>query len=613
MLKHALAYARKGLYVFPLRETDKRPQIKEWQNSATTDQDQIRQWWGNWPKANIGIVCGKSGLTVVDLDVKDGLDGIDAWDALCVEHGINDNTRTAKTPSGGLHVYYRSNGHDLHNTAGVLAPGIDTRSNGGYVVAPPSVLPTGSYTWESETPTIEIPNKIVDLLQTKKHKRFMLPDQIEKGNRNPTLFSYACQLRAKGHDHASILAELKMANDRCNPPLEISELENITESACKYEQGTTRYPKSAEYIQVLTGLGYSFRLNECTDRLEVNGQPIADITEKTINAQLRDLGYPRVNVARDAYWAHAGKNSYHPVREYLDGLRWNGQDHISALSCYFDDSLDAFPVFLKRWLIGAIAKAYTGAQNRMLVLDGKQDIGKSHFAAWLLPESLDKSYYLAGPIQPDNKDDKIRLMSVWLWEVAELGSTTRKADREALKAFLSYEQVTVRVPYGHYDLVKPALASFIGTVNNETGILSDPTGNRRFMISHITNIDWRYSQDIDANQVWAQAKALYDSGETWRLIGNEKELANQINETYQVENILEAFFCDAFEITDDPRDFLTTQEALSALYAVGWTGNGNQRNDSRELGKTATKLGIKRDRRLVNKGQKRGLVGIKKL
>ena len=120
MLKDALQYAGKGLYVFPLRENDKRPQIKGWQENATTDETQIREWWTTWPKANIGIVCGLSGLTVVDVDMKHDVDGIKNWEALCFDHGIDDKTRTAVTPSGGIHLYYRSNGRNLHNTSGKL-------------------------------------------------------------------------------------------------------------------------------------------------------------------------------------------------------------------------------------------------------------------------------------------------------------------------------------------------------------------------------------------------------------------------------------------------------------------------------------------------------------
>jgi predicted P-loop ATPase len=226
-----------------------------------------------------------------------------------------------------------------------------------------------------------------------------------------------------------------------------------------------------------------------------------------------------------------------------------------------------FALFLKRWLIGAIAKAYQAEQNRMLVLDGPQDVGKSHFARWLCKPL--QGLFVEGPINPDNKDDQIRLMRSWIWEVAELGSTTRRADQEALKYFLTMRQVTVRKPYGKFDIVKPALASFIGTVNNEAGILNDPTGSRRFMVAKLLSINWDYVL-LDVNQVWAQAKALYDAGETWKLQDADADLATQANEDYQIEDPLLSYVLRRFDITGDPANRLETAEILRELHLDGW-------------------------------------------
>ena len=97
-----------------------------------------------------------------------------------------------------------------------------------------------------------------------------------------------------------------------------------------------------------------------------------------------------------------------------------------------------------------------------LVLDGPQGIGKSFLVRWLCPK---ERYYIEGGINTEDKDSLIRLASKWIWEVGELQATTRKADREALKDFISRRDVTVRPAYGRYDIVKPALASFIVTIN----------------------------------------------------------------------------------------------------------------------------------------------------
>jgi predicted P-loop ATPase len=323
-----------------------------------------------------------------------------------------------------------------------------------------------------------------------------------------------------------------------------------------------------DYLSALSFFQYRFRLNICTDRVECNEEPLTDVVAAQIRVRMRDFGYEHATRFEDAYLAAAADNPFHPVQAYLDGLRWDGQDHIARLASYFPDVNQVFGLFLRRWLIGAVAKAYKAEQNRMLVLDGAQNLGKSHFAQWLC--SPLKHLFVEGPINPDSKDDLIRLMDSWIWEVAELGSTTRRADQEALKYFLTIRQVTARKPYGKYDIIKPALASFIGTVNNEAGILSDPTGSRRFMVAHLVDIDQSYDGKEDVDQVWAQAKALYDQGETWQLKGAEADLAQQANEEYKIEDPLLSYVLQRFDVTGDQSDRLETARILKELHIDGW-------------------------------------------
>ncbi len=399
-----------------------------------------------------------------------------------------------------------------------------------------------------------------------------------------------------GGSTAELLSLIQKVPDYTPPaePDPPAKTETETPETEKPKKKKKPYPKSSEYISVLAALGYSFRMNQCNDRVEVNRQPMSDALESKIRAELRDRKYLRVNVAKDAYIAYAYDHSYHPIKDYLNGLEWDRVDHIGDLAGYFEDADDIFPTFLKRWLIGAVAKVYRAEQNRMLVLDGKQDIGKSHFVRWLAGGVPDP-YFVEAPIDPDDKDTSIRLMSCWLWEVAELGSTTRKADREALKHFLTQRQVTVRAPYGHYDLVKPALASFIGTVNNECGILSDPTGSRRFMVCNLTGIDWGYT-DLDAGQVWAQAVWLYRAGEPWRLTDAARAKANEINAGYEIEEPLDAFILNAFVETDDPKKRMTTLAIITELKGAGWTGERTQRREAMEISKAMTRLGFEKYR-----------------
>ena len=365
--------------------------------------------------------------------------------------------------------------------------------------------------------------------------------------------------------------------------------------------------KSAEYVRALYDLGYSFRANVLDDSIEVNGECISDLLTATIRTEMRDLGYHRVNVMEDAYWREANLHRHHPIRDYLKTLAWDGKPHIATMAGYFVDKYGRFHDWIRRWMIGAVARVYEPTQNRMLVLDSDQGLGKSFWVSWLA--SPMPRHMIEGPIDPANKDSWVRLINKWVWEVAELGSTTRKADREALKHFLSVQFATVRPPYGKFDLHKPALASFIGTVNNESGILSDPTGNRRFMISHLTDIDWSYSKDLEPDDLWAEAHEAYLAGEAWHLSGAELKAAQDINDLYEVEDAFEGVVVSHFQIDYQNPTWTPTSDLLDHLYGTGLTGN--RRSNSIQLGNCLNAMGFERARRSGPSGKKVwGYIGI---
>jgi hypothetical protein len=373
--------------------------------------------------------------------------------------------------------------------------------------------------------------------------------------------------------------------------------------------------KRRDYIHALESLNYLFMLNICTDRVEVNGEPITDVKEAEIKSDLRNLGMNRVNVARDHYIAHASKRGrYHPVRYYLTSLRWDGKPHIEALASYFKDRHKAFIFILKLFLIGAVAKAMTGERNRMLVLDGEQSLGKSHFVRWLVPECMRERQFVESPINPEIKDHRIRLANTWIWEVAELGSTVRRSDRESLKHFLSMKQVTVRVPYAHHDISKNALSSFVGTINDEAGFLNDPTGHTRFMTVQLEDINWDYAKDIDVHQVWAQAYALYKKGVPWQPEGDKLAVVQAINRGFEIIDPIDEHLVKLFIIKPERKDwFLSTNTILEILKNNGWS-LGKPQVSSMALGSALKKMGLESDRRLDKScGERvRGYVGIQR-
>ena len=298
----------------------------------------------------------------------------------------------------------------------------------------------------------------------------------------------------------------------------------------------SKYIPSGEYVAYLKGIGYKFRLCELDDSLWVNAERMTDAREAEIRTKLRDGGYPKVNVAADACLAHALTNSFHPIKDYLHSLKWDGQDHISELAGYFIEKHGNFPLILRKWLIGAVARPMTdGKQNCVMVLEGAQKSGKSTFAEWLgCPPKLGGGHYSEAQPNPDNKDTRLALATTWIWELKELQAVTRRADREALKGWLTMMRINERRPYGRHEIHKFAISSFIATVNDDgSGFFSDPTGSRRYMTVALNQINWGYEKDIDIDQIWAQAFQLFEGGQTWNLTPEEYAKLEAVNAEYE--------------------------------------------------------------------------------
>jgi hypothetical protein len=132
----ALWYAEQGVPVFPCRPGEKVPATKSGVKDATTDRAQVDTWWSRMPTANIGLATGFI-FDVLDIDDWAGVNSD-------VEEVIEEGFGFVATPRGGTHIYLRASGD---GNATNVVPGVDFRGRGGYVLAPPSVLPNGVYRW----------------------------------------------------------------------------------------------------------------------------------------------------------------------------------------------------------------------------------------------------------------------------------------------------------------------------------------------------------------------------------------------------------------------------------------------------------------------------------
>jgi len=241
--------------------------------------------------------------------------------------------------------------------------------------------------------------------------------------------------------------------------------------------------------------------------------------------------------------------SYHPVRQWLErGAPWDGKPRIDAVIATLNAANPAYAsAVLHAWLVGCVAALYhpRWCSKLVPVLAGAQSFRKSawisRLAAMVPGSTLDCA------INPDKPDDVRRAVSAWVVELAELESTTRH-EAGSLKAFLTRENDSYRLPYARSMTTKKRQTSFIATVNG-SDFLKDTTGNARFAVielaaaadveglNSILGWSWntgRLSQTDpeQLRQFWLEVRERYESGATWFLDDETAALAATANDAH---------------------------------------------------------------------------------
>lgn len=250
-LEAALAWAARGYRVFPCVPNAKRPLLEDWPALATTDENTIRAWWFQHPDANIGMAG--TGLVVLDLDEKNGRTGVQDFYNL----GLDFDTLTVATPSGGYHVYYA--GPPTANSAGKLGHGIDTRGPGGYVLAPGSSIDGAEYAIVYDKPVASVPPSVMAQLEAPRSRATQeqavpeldspgaiaaavgflesAPLAIEGSFGDNTTYRVCCEVRDLGISESMALdLMLEHWNDRCSPPWSVEELRTKVDSTYRHAQ-----------------------------------------------------------------------------------------------------------------------------------------------------------------------------------------------------------------------------------------------------------------------------------------------------------------------------------------------------------------------------------------
>ncbi|MDP4299949.1 VapE domain-containing protein [Leptothrix discophora] len=206
----------------------------------------------------------------------------------------------------------------------------------------------------------------------------------------------------------------------------------------------------------------------------------------------------------------ANANAYHPVREWMRSITWDG---VSRLQDYYDTIKSTTPqkeLYMRKWALSVVAACFRedyrfGAEGVLTFLGG-QAAAKTTWAGTLFPRvaSVDNWVTTGCTIDPHNKDTLLIALSSVITEMGEMGTTFRKSDKESLKQFLTQKVDKLRPPYAEKVNSYSRRTVFFGT-SNELLILND-TENRRFW--PIADVEFP-AHNLDVEQFWAEMYAMY--------------------------------------------------------------------------------------------------------
>ena len=311
-------------------------------------------------------------------------------------------------------------------------------------------------------------------------------------------------------------------------------------------------------LKVLTRFGSRIRFNELKHNVELDGSEFPIETLKKWWSNQFNVVQKNEDIS-EVLIDYARKNSYHPVKEYMEELRLKSLPTVdfNRLSAWiFETENELFDIYLRKQLIAAIARLYKpGCKvDTVLVLQGAQGIGKSSFFKSLAikPEWFDDSLSASNL---SDKDEKSKIHYSWFHELAEVEALIRRKEIAQVRALISSTHDKIRFPYCPKITELPRQSTFWASVNSSE-FLVDSEGNRRFMVIPVQKIRRLNQEEIDA--IWLAALKAYESGEIWWLNEVEQELQRRENKGFEENDI----WLQTIENYCDGRDKVTVTEIL---------------------------------------------------
>ena len=236
----------------------------------------------------------------------------------------------------------------------------------------------------------------------------------------------------------------------------------------------------------------SIRFNELTQRVDIvkdmgwtrrDGAALTDNDVRNIHLYCeRTYGFSSLKILEEALHITADRNSYHPVRDFLNSLKWDGKERVRYALRHFlgaDDSDYTYEI-LKFFMLGAVARVFNpGVKfDYIICLIGGQGAGKSSFFRLL---AVWDEWFTDDLKDLENSKAYEKLQGHWIIELSEMLATNNARSNEAVKSFLSRQQEIYRTPYERYPKDRPRQCVFAGTTNKVSFLPEDRTGNRRFL------------------------------------------------------------------------------------------------------------------------------------
>lgn len=352
------------------------------------------------------------------------------------------------------------------------------------------------------------------------------------------------------------------------------------------------------YDPVLKG---AIRFNELTQRVDIVkplgwerasfGKSLTDNDLYNIHLYCEGTyGISSIKLIEEAIHIVANRNSYHPIRDFLNSLVWDGQERVRFALKHFlgaDDSDYTYEI-LKFFMLGAISRVFRpGVKfDYIICVVGDQGAGKSTFFRLLAVEDE----WFTDDLK-DLESGKVfeKLQGHWIIELSEMLATNNARSNEAIKSFLSRQKEIYRTPYERYPKDRPRQCVFAGTTNKISFLPSDRTGNRRFLPiacreseAEVFILDDEQKSREYIRQMWAEVMEIWRSGKARLKLSSEIEAEVRRRQRQFMQEDVDAGLILAFMQNYDGDKVCSKQlfrEALHNEYSQPQRWQTNEIND----------------------------------